>query len=279
MVARKSSKKIASVVADMIEADVLAMLESDANANETVTDTVETNLDALFQANEAAPHEDDDAAPLTLRDIANAFDQESVGNMIVAIGDAFDRRDKFEAREGALGGSYVANRKLVLDNATSVAKFFLALNVSAESVICRKVVENAMFNAKALKKIVELARFTVSGNDKIESVMKCFLACSVAFNRNGSSIVPNEVNKQFISNMIDAERLVKDEALADALREYRGKTVTGGRDTQSSQARNVIDVLNIGSIVSSDNHSRGAIMVNGEHGLIKLFEERFMKAA
>lgn len=217
---------------------------------------------------------------LSLRDIANGFSADETQTMVDAINEAFKRRDEFEARNGeALGASYVTNRDNMLKHSEQVARFFLALNVSADSVICRKVVENAMFNAKALKKIVELARFTVSNNDKIENVTKCFLACAIAFNRNGSEVVPNTVNKEFISNLADAEKLVSDDKLREALREYRGKTVTGGKDTQSSQARNVIDVLNIGSIEASESHSRGAIRVNAEHGLIKLFEARFMKAA
>lgn len=216
---------------------------------------------------------------VSFRDTANAFDVDMVNAMSESIDACFDKRNEFESVNGGLGGSYLASRKLMLENKTSVARFFLALNVSASSVICRQVVEGKMFNAKALKKIVELARFTVSGSDKIEMVTKAFLACAIVSNRSGFEVIPNIVNKAFISNLELTEKMVNSEELREALQQYRGKTVTGGRDTQSSQIRNVLDVLNIGAIVSSDTHSRGAIKVNADNGLVKLFEERFMIAA
>lgn len=213
------------------------------------------------------------AVEVSFRDTCNAIAQDRVDAMILAIEESFARRDTFEGAAALdSSSSYAKNRNAVLANKVAVARFFCALNVTAAGVIERKVSANKMFNAKALKKIVELSRFAVLGERKIEKVMSAFTFCALAFD----GAISNATNKNFLSSL-DFSQIVNDSDLASYLADYQHAYISGGKDTQSSQARNVLDVLGLGSIVNVDNRSRGGIELNRAHPFFADFNAAFRK--
>jgi hypothetical protein len=212
---------------------------------------------------------------LTIRDFALGFDEKTVENMIDDITASFDRRDAFEQKNGNdidYASSYTRAKNNMLKSEVAVARFFLALNIKPSDVIERKVVENKMFNAKALDKVTQLARFVANAGADVQMVTRAFICCALAFD-NGEAI-DNKVNKNFLTKT-DVSKMVKDQELADYIAEYQHKYMTGGKDTQSSQVRNVLDVLGLGDIVSL-NRSRGAIALNSGHMFFAYFKARFM---
>lgn len=214
---------------------------------------------------------------VSFRDSCNAIEQSKVDAMCADIVASFNRRDAFEG-SAALdsASSYSKNRAAVLNNQIAVARFFCALDITAASVIERKVSANKMFNAKALKKIVELARFAVLNERKIEKVMSAFIICALKFEANSGEAISNAVNKSFLSNL-DFSLIVADSDLAAYLADYQHAYISGGKDTQSSQARNVLDVLQLGSIVNCDNRSRGGVSLNSQHAFYSDFTAAFCK--
>lgn len=214
----------------------------------------------------------------TLREVANAFSQKEVDACVAAIEASFARRDLFEGSTAAIGNSsYSVNRDKVLNNKIAVARFFLALGVSPSAVIERKVSSNKMFNAKALKKIVELAQFVVLDSRKIEKVMSAFILCAVKFSEaNSDEAIANRYNKSFLSNL-DFSAIVEDSALADYLADYQHSFISGGKDTQSSQARCVLEVLNLATITNDESRFRGAIQIKRDHAFYDLFVTAFCK--
>lgn len=214
---------------------------------------------------------------VSFRDTCNAIKQPKVDVMIADIAASFARRDAFEGASALdSSSSYSKNKSAMLNNSVAVARFFLALKVSAASVIERKVSANKMFNAKALKKIVELSRFAVLNERKIEKVMSAFIICALKFEANSAAPISNAVNKSFLSNL-DFSLIVADSDLAAYLADYQHAYISGGKDTQSSQARNVLDVLNLGSIVNVDNRSRGGVTLASDHAFYADFSAAFIK--
>jgi hypothetical protein len=249
----------ALTVTDELNGDEIDNLLNDIAASETV-ETVAT----------------DDTQ--SLRDIALSFDQPIVDAMMLAIEMSFDRRDRFESANGlnvAVDNSYTRERDRMLKNKVSVARFFLALGLSASNVIERQVSSNAMFNAKALKKVTELAQFTCGYGQKLEKVMQAFIACALVATDRGYSVITNEINRRFL-NSSGFTSLFKDQDLIDYLDEQSHRTMTSGAETQSSQARNVLDVLGLGSI-KTVHKNRDAIEIDATNGFYVLFRERFMK--
>lgn len=213
---------------------------------------------------------------LSFRDKCNAFSQIDVDTMVASLRDSFARRDTFEGANATGSNSYTVNRDKVLNNSVAVARFFLALGITPSAVIERKVSSNKMFNAKALKKIVELAQFACTGAKKIEKVMSAFIVCSLAFDAKSGDAIANRFNKSFLSNL-DFSKIVEDAELAAYLSDYQHSFMSGGKDTQSSQARNVLDVLGLGSIVTVENKSRGGIAINRDHDFFADFTAAFCK--
>ena len=220
-------------------------------------------------------------AEKTFAEICKSVTAKRVDAMVESIEASFARRDEFEgATADNSGSSYCVNRNKVLEHKHTVARFFCALGIkNAGDVIERKVNSNKMFNAKALKKIVELARFSQGGLKvtSVESVITAFIICTSALSRkNDGAALVNANNKAFLSSG-DLSSFIEDEKLREAIEKQRHATISGGKDTQSSQARNVCDVLKIGSIVNEDSRYRGAFKIDHEHALVRMVESASTK--
>lgn len=215
--------------------------------------------------------------PLNIRDVALSFDDATVELKCEAIEASFDRRDIFEERNGLnlddSASSYAKAKSKMLKASVAVARFLLALGIEPSAIIERQVAETKMFNAKALDKIVELAQFTVGYSSKVQKVTLAFICCALAFDKGEA--IDNKLNKSFLSNA-DVSKLVGDSDLAAYIADYQHKFMTGGKDTQSSQVRNVLDVLGLGAIVSAER-SRGAIAINAQHIFYAYFRAAFMR--
>lgn len=214
---------------------------------------------------------------VSFRDSALAFTTTQVTDMQTLITESFARRDVFEASQGlnlATDSSYTRERKRIEKNSVAVARLFLALNVAPSDVIERKVSENAMFNAKALKKISEIATFTCGYGEKLERVTRAFIASCLLAADAGIAIVSNHVNRKFL-NSADMKAVLTDEELAKTIAEYQHAAMSGGAPTQSSQARNVLDVLKLGRIESVEK-SRDAIAIDSQHAFFAHFREQKM---
>jgi hypothetical protein len=216
---------------------------------------------------------------LSLRDRALSFDDATVETRIDAIIESFDRRDAFEERNGLnvddKSTSYSKAKNKMLSAQVAVARFTLALDIEPSAIIERKVVESKMFNAKALEKVTEFALFTVGkGDDKIQSVSVAFIACALVFHDDAKAI-DNTVNKLFLSNA-DVSKLVSDEKIADYVKDYQHKFMTGGKDTQSSQVRCALEVLGLATI-ANETRFRGGIKLHADHDFFAAFADRYMK--
>jgi hypothetical protein len=214
----------------------------------------------------------------SFRETALGFAADVVAATVLKIEESFARRDIFEASQGLnvnAKNSYTVERGRMLNNKVAVAMFTLALGVEPSAIIERKVASNAMFNAKALKKVTELAVFSVGYGERLERVMRAFIACAIIATESGHSDITNDVNRAFLCSRGFGER-IKDQDLIDHLDSLRHRAMTSGAETQSSQSRNVLDVLGIGSIKSLQS-PRDAISIDLSHGFIAQFREAFMK--
>lgn len=214
---------------------------------------------------------------ITLRETANAFSSQKVTAMVTKLETSFARRDAFEAANGlslAAKSSYTVERDRMLKNKVAVARFFLALGLEPCDVIERKVAENAMFNAKALKKVTEIAQFVCGYGQRLERVMRAFIACAIVAHDRNVTVMTNRVNVQFL-NGADLSSRVTDEDLLEHLETLRHRAMTSGAETQSSQARNVLAVLGLGDILSVEK-PRDAISINRDHEFFAMFESAFM---
>jgi len=214
---------------------------------------------------------------LSLRDRANAFDQVAVDAMVADITASLARRDVFEAANGlALDqkNSYTDGRAVIVKYGNQVARTFLALSLTPANVFERKVQSTKMFNAKALKKVAEVAAYICGDRTKIELVVRAFLCCSIIATERGVDVITNDINKRFLNNA-SFGALIKDKKLQSEIAALRHKFMSGGAETQSSQARNVLDVLGVGSIMTT-HHARDSIKLNRDHDFVKLFSADYL---
>ena len=270
-IASTSLALIADVSSDLAPVDIDAVLASIAPNAETV------DVDAVLATLDTAT----DADTANLRDRALAVSQTDVDAMVARIQATFDARDAFEASRGLdladRSTSYAKARTFMMNNANAVARGFIVLGVDPVNVIRRKVVSSNEFTAKGLDKVTELCMFICGNAARFQSVSKAFIACAVAVADKDANAIGNKVNKAFLSNA-SFDKLVSDADLASYLKDYQHKFMSGGRDTQSSQVRNVLDVLGLASIVTVD-HARGGIAINRDHGFFNLFRARYMTQA
>lgn len=237
---------------------------------------VDTLLESLDSVDDDAPTAHDES--VTLRDHAKSFDVATVDNAVFALRASFDRRDSFEESNGlslVSDSSYVRERNRMLKNEIAVSRFFLALGISASDVIERKVSSSSMFNAKALKKVTELAQYVVSYGVTIEKVTRAFIACALIASDRGHIDITNDINRKFL-NGSDFSAYISDQELIDYLRDQRHVAMTSGAETQSSQARNVLDVLGLG-VIKSVHKNRDAIALDTSHSFYSMFRGDFMK--
>lgn len=253
--------------------DATALVATDTDATDATDALDATDVDSVLSSLEPT-----DTETVTLRDRALAYDTATVTVAVEALRDSFARRDSFEAANGlslVADSSYVRERKRMLNNEIAVARFLLAIGVDATDVIERKVSSNAMFNAKALKKVTELARYVVGVGASLERVTRAFIACAIIATDRGYSAITNDVNRKFL-NGSDFSALIKDADLIDYLREQRHVAMTSGAETQSSQARNVLDVLGFGTIKSVQKN-RDAIELHTDAPFFAMFRGDFLK--
>lgn len=206
-----------------------------------------------------------------LRAIALSFDAATVDSCIAKIDACIDKRDS-ESNNGGL--SWFASRKLINKNKIAFARFLLSLNVEPANVILDSKNSASYFNAKALKKIVEFAQFVVNKCHDIETVSSAFIICALRFHAmNDGAPIVNEFNRAFLSGFSFAN-IVKDDDLAAELAKYQHKVMSGGAPTQSSQARRVLEVLNLATISSN----RKEITLKTDHAFFDLFCDELLKA-
>lgn len=217
---------------------------------------------------------------VAIREVALAFSQQKVTATVKKIEASFERRDDFEALNGlvlASKNSYTTERDRMLKNKVAVARFMLALEVEPSAVIERKVTETSMFNAKALKKVTELAQFVCGYGAKVERVLKAFIACAMLATDKQVEVITNTVNAKFL-NSEDLERHIADADLLEGLATLRATHMSSGAATQSSQCRNVLDVLGLGSIQNVEK-PRDAIVLYRDHAFYNFFASKIMKRA
>jgi len=261
----RTARKVATkATVEVTNDDTNAILDA---LNATDAQAALVNLD--YASQEIAPL--DDAAP-TLRDMVNMVTVDEIKAKRLEIEVAFADRDGFE-KDGAL--SYAKAKKDVLKNINNVARLLCALNVHA-SFINRVVNTGNRFNAKALHKVSEIASFACGDATRVQKITQAFVLCSMFYSEKENAIIGNKVNKQFLSNA-SFDKMVKDSELADYIREYQHKFISGGKDTQSSQVRNVLDALNVARIVSVER-ARGGIEIFADHAFYGAFRDRYLKA-
>jgi len=222
---------------------------------------------------------------VTFKSRAMSFSNAKVNAMIDQISKSFARRDAFEASQKvAITGkssSYAREKDRVLNNSVAVARLFLACGVEASAVIERHVGDNAMFNAKALKKVVEIAQFVTNTDStracKLERVTRAFIASTLLAAESGVAVVTNDTNRKFLSSADLSSVLTSDE-LAKTIAEYQHTAMSGGAPTQSSQARNVLDVLKLGRI-ETVVRARDAIVIDATHAFYADFKAHYMSKA
>jgi hypothetical protein len=218
---------------------------------------------------------------VTFADVMKSFDNDAIEAMCEKIRESFVRRDAFEsANNVAIVGkssSYAREKQAMLNASIATAQFFLALGVEPSAVIERKVTETSMFNAKALKKVRELAQYCggAIALSKVERVMRAFIACALVATDKNVSVITNKVNVNFL-NSSDLSARLADSDLVDSLADLRHTAMTSGAQTQSSQARNVLDVLNLGNIESVER-ARDAITLNASHAFFNHMRGALLK--
>lgn len=218
------------------------------------------------------------AAEASLKDIALGFSADQVDLMRAKIEESLERRHQFELAQGLVltgATSWEKAKKQVTQAEIAVARLFLALNLTPAGVFERQAVEGKMFNAKAIKKIVELAQFTCGMGTKLERVTKAFIACAIiASDKQPGAAITNRLNQRFLGNK-DLGSFIADKDILDHLDELRHKSMSTGAETQSSQARNVLDVLGLGRITSVER-ARDAVVLDLANPFYTMFRQAVM---
>ena len=163
----------------------------------------------------------------SLRETALSFSPQQVGGMTRRINDAIARRDEFEAKNGG-GKSWEDAKKGVAKAEKALAMFLLALDVDPKNIFERQLVEGKLFNAKSIKKVVEMAKFVTSKGEatRMEKVIQSFTACALlAADKLGEDAVfTNDVNRRFL-NSADLSQIADDD-LREAMEDARHKGMT-----------------------------------------------------
>lgn len=213
-----------------------------------------------------------------IKTVALGFSDARVKTMCGKLTESIDRRHTFELANGTVltgSTSWEKARKQLESSQIAVARLMLALGLDPAAVIERQAVEGKMFNAKAIKKIVELAQFVCGMSGKMERVTKAFIACAlIASDKNPGSAITNAVNQRFLGSK-DLGDLITDKDIIDNLDDLRHKSMSTGAETQSSQARNVLDVLGLGTITTV-SRARDAIVLKLDSPFYGMFRSAVM---
>lgn len=215
---------------------------------------------------------------LSIKDHALAFPDADVTSMVGDIQASIGRRHNQEQAWGlSLTGStsWEKAAAMVAKNEVALARTFLAFDITPSSVFERQAVEGKMFNAKAIKKIVEIAKFVCGMPGKLERVTKAFIACALlADDQNKGAAITNSLNQRFL-NSKDIGSFITDKDVLDHIQDQRHSAMSTGADTQSSQTRNVLDVLGLGSIAKVERE-RDAIVLKSDHAFYSMFRAAVM---
>jgi hypothetical protein len=163
----------------------------------------------------------------------------------------------------------------------NIARFFVAISVNPEYYLNSVAYDRETFesksklagecktgNLKALKKFAETAHYFAEGK-KIESVMQAFIACSIISARH-HIVIPRDVCTRFLSAVPLSH---VSEELAEALDQYRDKTMTGGADTQTSQCTLQLATMRAANVVRNGRNKDFALDVNSP--VVEAFAQRF----
>lgn len=214
----------------------------------------------------------------SLRVRALAYSPQKIGAMVAKIRDSVERRHAFEKENGGLGGSWLKAKEKIEANEPALAMTFLALNLDPKGVFERQLVEGKMTNAKSIKKIVEISQLLVGKPENIEQVIKSFITCAIlaADELGDEAPFTNDVNRRFLKKA--DLKSIENADLRTAMEEAQHKSMTTGAATQSSQMRNVLDLMGLGEVCKVER-ARDAIRINAGHGFYDYFRNEVMAAA
>lgn len=190
--------------------------------------------------------------------------------MVADIRAQFDKRDIQEATKPAL--SYNTERARMLANVDSVARLFVALDMSDASFINRTLHSGTQFNAKAFKKVTEIALSVCGINSKIERVTRAFFACTILLAKAGKVELVNKTNQAFVDGARFEDELLDSELVA-AINANRREHCGNSSATQSSQMRQIFEALNVAQIMPG----RHGLIVNRSSKLYQYFNLTLFK--
>ena len=201
-----------------------------------------------------------------------------IGSMTRKINESVARRDEFEKQQGLsladTSSSWYKAKAKIEKGKSAFARYCVAMNIEPRNIIERKLFSHKMYNAKGLVKVIEATQLACGNTETMQKVTQAFIACAIVASDSGHNVISNDVNVNFI-NSRSFDSLLRDD-LAQALDDFRMKSMTSGAPTQSSQVRNMLDALQVGEI-GQINRPRDCISLNLDHGFIDLMRERLLK--
>lgn len=172
-------------------------------------------------------------------------------------------------------------KNLDLLTTDSVARFFVACGVAPEYYINSVAYDAETFeskskvpseaktrNLKAYKKFAETAEYFASGA-KLESVFKTIVACMIVSSQY-QTVIPRDVVERFLSSVPLSH---VSEELAEAVEQYRDKTMTGGAQTQTSQCTLQLANMRSATVVRNGRNKDFALDVHSP--VIVSFAQKF----
>lgn len=206
--------------------------------------------------------------------------QIQIANMRKRIADAIEERRTEETKDGAELSKDFASLESWNDT-DAVARLFIGLRVNPRVYVMSKFLPDADLqkagfqpearsrNLKAYKKVREVAEYVLHGGAKLEAVFKTWTACAILASKHTARI-DRRVCEMFLSSL-DIAQVSPD--LADAVREFQAKHMSGGAQTQTSQMTLTLANLGAGTLVQ-DGRSKD-FSLNRESALVHALAERF----
>jgi len=206
--------------------------------------------------------------------------QLQVANMRKRISDAIDERRALETKDGAELSKDFASLESWMET-DAVARLFIGLRVNPRVYVMSKFLSDADLskagfqpearsrNLKAYKKVREVAEYVLHGGARLEAVFKTWTACAILASKHTARI-DRRVCEMFLSSL-DISQVSPD--LAESVREFQAKHMSGGAQTQTSQMTLTLANLGAGTLVQ-DGRSKD-FSLNRESALIHALAERF----